>query len=54
MGGEGSIAGTMIGVGISTVLRNGAILVGLDARWAQAVIGAAILAAVIVDRVRRR
>lgn len=54
LGGEGSILGTMIGVGISTVLRNGAILVGLDARWAQAVIGAAILVAVIVDRVRRR
>jgi len=54
MGGEGSILGTMIGVGISTVLRNGAILVGLDARWTQAVIGAAILVAVITDKVRRR
>ena len=54
LGGEGSVLGTMIGVGISTVLRNGAILVGLDARWAQAVIGAAILVAVIVDKVRRR
>lgn len=54
MGGEGSVLGTMIGVGISTVLRNGAILIGLDARWTQAVIGAAILLAVIADRVRRR
>lgn len=54
MGGEGSVLGTMIGVGISTVLRNGAILVGLDARWTQAVIGAAILLAVIADRLRRR
>lgn len=54
MGGEGSIVGTLIGVGISTVLRNGAILIGLDARWAQAVIGAAILLAVIADRLRRR
>ncbi|NLN77303.1 MAG: ABC transporter permease [Armatimonadetes bacterium] len=54
MGGEGSVRGTMIGVGISTVLRNGAILVGLDARWTQAVIGAAIVIAAIADRLRRR
>jgi len=54
MGGEGTVLGTMIGVGISTVLRNGAILIGLDARWTQAVIGAAILLAVIAERLRRR
>ncbi len=54
MGGQGSVLGTMIGVGISTVLRNGAILVGLDARWTQAVIGAAIILAVLADRLRRR
>ena len=53
-GGQGSIIGTLIGVGISTVLRNGAVLVGLEARWAQAVVGAAIFAAVAVDRLRRR
>ncbi len=53
-GGQGSIFGTLIGVGISTVLRNGAVLVGLEARWAQAVVGAAILAAVAVDRLRHR
>lgn len=54
MGGEGSMLGTIIGVGISTVLRNGAILIGLDARWTQAVIGAAILLAVMADKLRRR
>lgn len=53
-GGQGTILGTMIGVGISAVLRNGAILVGLDARWTQAVIGAAIFAAVAADRIRKR
>ena len=52
-GGRGSVIGTLIGVAISTVLRNGAILLGLDARWAQAVIGAAIFLAVLVDRLRR-
>lgn len=54
VGGKGSVLGTMIGVCISTVLRNGAILVGLDARWTQAVIGGAILVAVLSDRLRRR
>lgn len=54
MGGQGSVVGTLVGVGISVVLRNGAILVGLDARWAQAVVGAAIFTAVAVERVRRR
>lgn len=53
-GGQGSMLGTLIGVGISTVLRNGAILVGLDARWAQPVTGVAIFLAVLVDRFRRR
>lgn len=53
-GGEGSILGTLVGVGISAVLRNGAILAGLDARWAQAVMGAAIFAAVALERLRRR
>ena len=53
-GGQGSIIGTLIGVGISTVLRNGAILVGLDARWAQAIIGAAIFLAVAADKLRKR
>lgn len=53
-GGEGSILGTLIGVGISTVLRTGAILIGLDSRWTQAVVGGAILLAVIADRLRRR
>lgn len=54
MGGQGSVLGTMIGVGISTVLRNGAILTGLEARWADAVVGAAILVAVTMDKLRRR
>jgi len=54
MGGEGTVFGTLIGVGISTVLRNGAILIGLDPKWTQAVIGAAILLAVLVDRLRRK
>lgn len=54
MGGEGTVPGTLIGVAISTVLRSGAILLGLDARWAQAVIGAAIFVAVVVDRFKRR
>lgn len=54
MGGEGSIFGTLIGLGISVVLKNGALLIGLDERWSLAVIGAAIFLATVVDRLRRR
>ncbi len=52
-GGRGSVAGTLIGVAITTVLRNGAILVGLEARWAQVIVGVAIFLAVAADKIRR-
>lgn len=52
-GGRGSVAGTVIGVVITTVLRNGAILVGLEARWAQVIVGVAIFLAVAADKIRR-
>jgi ribose transport system permease protein len=51
-GGRGSVFGTLIGIGITTVLRNGAILLGLEARWAQAIVGVALFLAVAVDRIR--
>lgn len=52
-GGRGSVIGTLIGVGITTVLRNGAILVGLEARWAQVIIGVAIFLAIAVETLRK-
>ncbi|MDH7602863.1 MAG: ABC transporter permease [Armatimonadota bacterium] len=52
-GGQGSVLGTLLGIAITTVLRNGAILAGLEARWAQAIVGLAIFLAVAVDKIRR-
>ncbi|MGQ9456200.1 MAG: ABC transporter permease [Armatimonadota bacterium] len=52
-GGRGSVIGTLIGVGITTVLRNGAILLGLEARWAQVIIGVAIFLAIASETLRK-
>ena len=53
-GGEGSILGTILGALLMTVIDNGCTKVGLD-NWVQeCVTGAIIVAAVAVDRLRRR
>lgn len=53
-GGEGSIAGTLVGALIMTAVDNGCTKLGLD-NWVQQVVtGAIIVAAVALDRLRRR
>lgn len=53
-GGEGSIGGTLIGALIMTVVDNGCTKLGLD-NWVQELVtGAIIVAAVALDRLRRR
>jgi ribose transport system permease protein len=53
-GGEGSIAGTLIGALIMTVVDNGCTKLGLD-NWVQEIVtGAIIVAAVALDRARTR
>ena len=53
-GGEGSIAGTLVGALLMTVVDNGCTKLGLDI-WVQEVVtGAIIVAAVALDRVRQR
>jgi ribose transport system permease protein len=54
MGGEGTIAGTVIGAFIIGVLRNGLNLLNISAFWQQIVIGVVIIAAVFFDRIKRR
>jgi ribose/xylose/arabinose/galactoside ABC-type transport system permease subunit len=49
MGGEGSLAGTLIGALIMGVLRNGLNLLGVSSFLQQIVIGAVIIVAVLVD-----
>lgn len=51
-GGEGSVLGSMIGVLIMTLLRNGAVLMGWPAYVQQIIIGAVIVVAVALDRFR--
>ena len=54
MGGEGSLAGTLVGALIMGVLRNGLNLLGVSSFLQQIVIGAVIIGAVLVDTVLKR
>ncbi|MDR1521221.1 MAG: ABC transporter permease [Planctomycetota bacterium] len=52
-GGEGTVIGTMIGVLIMGVLRNGLNLLNVSSFWQQVIIGAVVVLAVWVDVLRR-
>jgi len=53
-GGEGSVAGTLVGAFVMTVVDNGCTKLGLD-NWVQEIVtGGIIVAAVALDRLRRR
>ncbi|MDR7592461.1 MAG: hypothetical protein QN132_05645, partial [Armatimonadota bacterium] len=54
LGGRGSILGLVIGAALIGVLQNGMVLMGVPAFWQQVVIGATIIVAVLLDRVRLR
>jgi ribose transport system permease protein len=54
MGGQGSIAGTLVGALIMGVLRNGLNLLGVSSFLQQIVIGAVIIGAVLVDTMLKR
>lgn len=53
-GGEGSVIGTLVGAFIMGLLSNGSDLLGISPYWQQAIIGAVIILAVMVDEVRKR
>jgi ribose transport system permease protein len=53
-GGEGSVAGSLIGAMIMTVIRTGCQLNGWPTWVTQVVTGAVIIIAVAVDRLRHR
>jgi ribose transport system permease protein len=53
-GGEGSVAGTLVGAALMTVIRTGCTHLGID-NWVQEIVtGAIIVAAVALDRLRSR
>jgi ribose transport system permease protein len=52
-GGIGTIAGTVVGVFIPAVLRNGFVIVGVQPFWQQVAVGAVLIVAVYLDQLRR-
>ena len=54
MGGDGTLAGTLVGALIMGVLRNGLNLLGVSSFLQQIVIGAVIVGAVLIDTVLKR
>ncbi len=52
-GGVGTIIGTVVGVFIPAVLRNGFVIVGVQPFWQQVAVGAVLIAAVYFDQLRR-
>lgn len=53
-GGEGKMFNTLIGSLIIAVIRNAMNLANLDGNWQQVVLGAVILGAVLIDRLKRK
>jgi ribose transport system permease protein len=53
-GGEGSVAGTLVGAFIMGLLANGSDLLGISPYLQQAIIGAVIILAVAFDELRKR
>ena len=52
-GGIGTMIGTVVGVFIPAVLRNGFIIVGVQPFWQQVAVGAVLIVAVYLDQLRR-
>jgi ribose transport system permease protein len=53
-GGVGSIVGTLIGVWIPAVLKNGFVITGVQPYWQDVAVGLVLIAAVWFDQLRRR
>jgi ribose transport system permease protein len=53
-GGQGTIPGTLLGIFIMAILRNGCNLLGVSSYWQYVVVGVMIILAVFYDHLRRR
>jgi ribose transport system permease protein len=54
IGGEGGAMGAFVGAALIEVIRNGLILAGVDSSWQGLFVGAFIILAVLLERVRGR
>jgi len=54
MGGQGKIIGTLIGCAIIEVINNGMNLMAISSNTQQIVLGCVILAAIIVDKIKKK
>ena len=54
MGGLGSVFGVLIGASIIGVIRNGLILMQVSAYWQTLIIGAIVILAAVIDRVKKK
>lgn len=52
LGGEGTILGTVLGAALMGVLANGIVLMGISPYWERVIVGAVVVAAVLVDLLR--
>ncbi len=52
-GGAGSILGTVVGVWIPAVLKNGFVIIGLQPYWQEVAVGLVLIATVWLDQLRR-
>jgi ribose/xylose/arabinose/galactoside ABC-type transport system permease subunit len=53
MGGYGSVLGTLLGVSLFCVINNGMILMHIPTFWQKIVVGAIIVASVVIDMYRK-
>jgi ribose transport system permease protein len=53
-GGSGGLFGTVVGVFIPAILRNGFVILGVQPFWQLVAVGAVLILAVYLDQVRRR
>ncbi|MGH2702239.1 MAG: ABC transporter permease [Actinomycetota bacterium] len=53
-GGTGAMFGTVVGVFIPSILRNGFIILGIRPFWQQVAVGAVLIVAVYIDQWKRR
>ena len=54
MGGVGSVTGVLLGAAIMGVIRNGLVLMQVSAFWQECIIGAIIVLAAVIDRIKNK